>query len=255
VGGTQLWAFPWYEIYGSVGISILKDRPREKWFLDLFLATGCDPNLRRLVEGRRQLPLEVALVLTASCSKSNALKKKRFNFRLAEFIARDIPDTSTRDGYFYSTYVLYTCIEFFFGDGEGTWYSDEELSGGEELPDEERLDEEEKREQYLFELLTPLINAGADVYGTVEDGDGEARCSLSDFAYELGLGNIWAAALKESGYSLSDVWAESTQRLATIRKLKGASASGVDVDALQVPDASGLRHRGGERDVDSAERG
>ncbi|TPX07912.1 uncharacterized protein E0L32_010367 [Thyridium curvatum] len=68
--------------------------------------------------------------------------------------------------------------------------------------------------------------------------------SLTDVAFEVDIGGIWAEALEQCGLDPSAVLEESDRRLAKHRKLNGASRTGVDVDTVVGEhEAPGLRRR------------
>ncbi|KAI2466054.1 hypothetical protein F4781DRAFT_368892 [Annulohypoxylon bovei var. microspora] len=91
-------------------------------------------------------------------------------------------------------------------------------------------------------LLVMLINAEAKVT-CVRVVDGNLR-SITDLAFELGVGDLWEAALKEYGYDPSEVKREDERRRTVYRRLHSAARSGVDTEPMKEGLSSrGLRYR------------
>jgi hypothetical protein len=102
---------------------------------------------------------------------------------------------------------------------------------------------------HSVDLLVMLISAGADIYGIINlrDCHGCAN-TLTDVAFALDIGKIWADALDRCGFHICEVFYHSDECLVQHRKLCGASRTGVDVqDIVAQPEATGLRHRNTSR--------
>jgi len=109
----------------------------------------------------------------------------------------------------------------------------------------EMKNSDDELEPGISDLLTPLIQAGADIcYLHVLEGDVEAW-SLADMAYAWGVGDAWFEALENCGFDVAEVLDESDRQVDAFRKLHGARRSGVDVSSLVNQSRAGLRHRGG----------
>ncbi|KAI0895993.1 hypothetical protein F4806DRAFT_48825 [Annulohypoxylon nitens] len=98
-------------------------------------------------------------------------------------------------------------------------------------------------------LFILLIKAGADIF-FIRKYDGHFH-SITDQAYERGIGYLWEAALIECGYDPAEVKAKSErlkmdcerQRIVD-RQLRSAERSGVDTEPMEkVLSAQGLKQR------------
>ena len=274
-GRESLWAFPWYEFNLALGIPMCEDLSRELWYLDLYLVRGGDPNQEATLGIVPWLPLEAALILTTSCLPTQHPEEERSLIGVLiktggrEYVPSLFPIKPRIPG---PLLKFYTKVHFPDGmadpkeladaeerqtnwkgfeeqtciiDAESTSGSDEASARDSEPPatDDVLEDGEEKTDPLI--LLTPLINAGADVHACFAENE-RPWGTLTDLALQLGLEEIWATALEKGGYSPAAVKAESRRRYENEKKMRGGCASGVDVSVVEVPDASGLRYRGKE---------
>lgn len=91
-----------------------------------------------------------------------------------------------------------------------------------------------------YSLLSPLIDAGADIYYIREDNGGLR--SVTELAFSLGLDHCWYIALSDGGLDFDSVIEEDERNLLLRRHGETAAVTGIDVESIK-PERSGLRRR------------
>lgn len=91
-----------------------------------------------------------------------------------------------------------------------------------------------------YSLLSPLINAGADIY-YIREVAGVPR-SITDLAFKLDVECCWEKALSICGLDLDSVKEEDERNLLLRRRGEPAVVTGIDVESIK-PERSGLRRR------------